>query len=120
MQAGCCSTSRCFLFVFLPTFYLLYLAGERGYWLRLGVILFGSVVFYEWSDPVFPLLVVVSALADWLIAGRIARKCAGRPVGQAVARPRRRTQSRNAGAFQIHTLPIDNLNSVLAVSRGAR
>ena len=28
-----------FLFVFFPTFYLLYLLGERRYWLRGGVIL---------------------------------------------------------------------------------
>ncbi|MBV9654434.1 MAG: MBOAT family protein, partial [Acetobacteraceae bacterium] len=62
-----------FLFVFLPTFYLLYLAFERGYWARLGVILFGSFVFYEWSDPLFPLLVLASSLADWVIARAIAR-----------------------------------------------
>ena len=67
-----------FLFLFLPTFYLLYLAGERRYGLRLGVILLGSLVFYLWSDPLFPLLVVVSSVADWFIAAGIARAAPGR------------------------------------------
>ena len=57
-----------FLFIFFPTFYLLYLLGERRYWVRGAVILLGSIAFYEWSDPVFPLLVLVSSAIDWLIA----------------------------------------------------
>ena len=62
-----------FLFVFFPTFYLLYLLGERRYWLRGGIILLGSFAFYEWSDPLFPLLVLGSAVIDWVIAGRMDR-----------------------------------------------
>jgi len=62
-----------FLFVFLPNFYLLYLLGERRYWLRGAVILLGSIVFYEWSEPFFAALVLVSCVADFLIARRIAQ-----------------------------------------------
>ena len=62
-----------FLFVFFPSFYLLYLLGERRYWLRGGIILLGSFAFYEWSDPLFPLLVLGSAAIDWVIAGRMDR-----------------------------------------------
>src|SRR5271166_1542306 len=62
-----------FLFVFLPTVYLLYLLVERRYWLRGGIILLASIVFYEWSDPFFPLIVLGSSAIDWGIGGRLAR-----------------------------------------------
>src|SRR5271166_2276274 len=62
-----------FLFVFLPTVYLLYLLVERRYWLRGGVILLASIAFYEWSDPLFPLIVLASSAIDWGIGGRLAR-----------------------------------------------
>ena len=62
-----------FLFVFFPTFYLIYLLGERREALRRGVILCASVLFYTWSEPLFVPVVLASALADHLIARRIDR-----------------------------------------------
>ena len=62
-----------FLFVFFPTFYLLYLLGERREALRQGVILGASVLFYTWSEPLFVPVVLVSAMADHLISLRIDR-----------------------------------------------
>ncbi len=103
-----------FLFIFLPTFYLLYLAAERGYWLRLGVILFGSFVFYEWSDPVFPLLVLVSSLADWVIAGRIARAARGAYSSKFLLALGVVLNLAMLVHFKYTHFLIDNLNSVLA------
>ncbi len=60
-----------FLFVFFPTFYLIYLLGERRIGLRHGIILGASVLFYTWSEPLFVPVVLASALADHLIALRI-------------------------------------------------
>ena len=60
-----------FLFVFFPTFYLIYLLGERREEVRRGVILIASVLFYTWSEPLFVPLVVASAVSDHLIAKRI-------------------------------------------------
>ncbi|HET7879413.1 MAG TPA: MBOAT family protein [Acetobacteraceae bacterium] len=60
-----------FLFVFFPTFYLAYLAGERRAALRLGLILGASVLFYAWSEPLFVPVVLVSAAADHLLARKI-------------------------------------------------
>src|SRR5690348_2098805 len=57
-----------FLFVFFPTFYLAYLAGERRAALRLGLILGASILFYAWSEPLFVPVVLASALADHLFA----------------------------------------------------
>ena len=62
-----------FLFVFFPSFYLIYLLGERHEALRRGVILCASVLFYAWSGPLFAPVVLASALADHLIARRIDR-----------------------------------------------
>ena len=60
-----------FLFVFFPTFYLAYLAGERRAVLRLGLILGASVLFYAWSEPLFVPVVLISAAADHLLARKI-------------------------------------------------
>ena len=42
-----------FLFIFLPSFYLAYLLGERRAWTRRAVILLASLLFYLWAEPVF-------------------------------------------------------------------
>jgi alginate O-acetyltransferase complex protein AlgI len=62
-----------FLFIFLPSFYCLYLLGERRRSFRAGIILLASVAFYSWSDPFIPALVLASSLADWLIAAAMNR-----------------------------------------------
>ena len=61
-----------FLFVFFPSFYLLYLAAEKRRIARLGIILCGSVLFYLWAEPLFVPVVLASALADHLIGRRLA------------------------------------------------
>ena len=70
-----------FLFVFFPSFYLLYLLGERREGLRRGVILGASVLFYTWSEPLFVPVVLASAIADHLLALRI--ECLPRSSRQA-------------------------------------
>jgi alginate O-acetyltransferase complex protein AlgI len=62
-----------FLFIFLPTFYAAYLLVDRRLMVRTGFVMAASFAFYVWSGPVFPLLVLASALADHLLAGAIAR-----------------------------------------------
>jgi alginate O-acetyltransferase complex protein AlgI len=107
-----------FLFVFFPTFYLLYLAGERREGFRQGVILGASVLFYSWSEPLFVPVVLASALADHLIALRIERL------------PPRSRQARalltlgvlaNVGIlvhYKYTRFLIDNLNGLLPSSVG--
>jgi alginate O-acetyltransferase complex protein AlgI len=60
-----------FLFIFFPSFYLIYLLGERRRRLRHGVILGASMLFYTWSEPLFVPVVLASAASDHLIALRI-------------------------------------------------
>ena len=71
-----------FLFVFFPTFYLIYLLAERRARARLVVILVASVLFYFWSEPLFVPVVFASALLDYLLGRRIARL----PQGSAAAK----------------------------------
>ncbi len=71
-----------FLFVFLPTFLLLYLAGARTPALRVGIVLAGSYLFYSWAGPLFPAIVLVSALIDHALARGIAH----RPPGDLIRR----------------------------------
>lgn len=102
-----------FLFIFLPTFYLLYLAGERRYGLRLTVILLGSFVFYEWSDPIFPLLVVLSALLDWLIGRFIGRMRRGAPSARWLLACGILLNLALLVHFKYTHFLLDNLNAVL-------
>ncbi|MBV9811833.1 MAG: MBOAT family protein [Acetobacteraceae bacterium] len=75
-----------FLFVFFPTFYLLYLIGERRKAARHGIILVGSIVFYTWSEPLFVPLVLASSALDHVLARHIARRrAAARGTGLALA-----------------------------------
>ncbi len=62
-----------FLFLFFPTFYLIYLVGERREGFRRAIILAASCLFYSWSQPLFVPVVLASALADHLIACQINR-----------------------------------------------
>ena len=62
-----------FLFIFFPTFYLIYLLGEQRARMRLFVILGASLLFYFWSEPLFVPIVLASAALDHLLGRRIAK-----------------------------------------------
>ena len=93
-----------FLFVFFPTFYLLYLRGERREALRRGVILGASMLFYAWSEPLFVPVVLASALADHLFARTIDRLPSGHVAPGQLLAPRRADQHRDPAPLQIHPL----------------
>ncbi len=73
-----------FLFIFFPTFYLVYLAFAHRGGVRLAVILAASVLFYTWSEPLFVPIVLASALIDHLIGRRIARLAPGSTTARAL------------------------------------
>ena len=59
-------SSPLFLFLFLPLIYLLHLAGPK--WLRNSLLLVASLIFYGWGEPVFVLVMIASAMANYLLA----------------------------------------------------
>jgi alginate O-acetyltransferase complex protein AlgI len=60
-----------FLTLFLPLFFIAYLATPSGF--RNLTLCFGSWVFYAWWKPVFLLLIVGITFAAWFIAREMAR-----------------------------------------------
>ncbi len=62
-----------FLFVFLPIFCALYWFLPQRRW----ILLLGSLFFYGWGEPIFLLVVLASALLDWLLGQRIAQRGPG-------------------------------------------
>ena len=57
-------SSVTFLFLFLPTVYLLYLIFPRPGG-KNGLLLAASLMFYAWGEGIYVLLMLVSALANW-------------------------------------------------------
>ncbi|MEP6821073.1 MAG: MBOAT family O-acyltransferase [Chthoniobacterales bacterium] len=62
-----------FLFIFLPVFFALYWFLPKRRWM----LLLGSLFFYGWGEPIFLLVVLASALLDWLLGRRIAQRRPG-------------------------------------------
>lgn len=56
-------SSLFFLFRFLPLFFVCYMAAPRR--ARNLVLLLGSLIFYAWGEPVYVILMLVSAVSDY-------------------------------------------------------
>ena len=54
-----------FIYAFLPLLMLLYFARKEAGWRR-GVLLLFSLVFYAWGEPIYILLMLGSALLNFL------------------------------------------------------
>ena len=84
-----------FLFLFLPAVLLVYFAmPKRG---KNAVLFAMSLVFYAWGEPLFMVAVVLSVLADYFIARRLA------------ASEGRKRKGRTASAAHSATNPINTL-----------
>lgn len=61
-----------FLFFFLPVFFILYYIVP--FRMKNYILLFFSLVFYAWGEPVYILLMVLSSVIDYSI-GRLMERC---------------------------------------------
>ena len=59
-------SSPTFLFLFLPIVYALHFVVPRRF--RNALLLVGSLTFYGWGEPVFVLVMIFSALVNYLLA----------------------------------------------------
>ena len=59
-------SSPTFLFLFLPIVYALHFVVPRRF--RNALLLFASLIFYGWGEPVFVLVMIFSALINYLLA----------------------------------------------------
>jgi alginate O-acetyltransferase complex protein AlgI len=68
--------SLTFLYIFLPaTLFLYYIIPSIKY--KNGILIFASLVFYVWGEPIWVSLLLISASADF-IHGRLIEKYRGR------------------------------------------
>ncbi len=68
--------SYVFIFLFLPIALLVYFELTKRKWLRASIIwlLFLSLVYYGWWNPIYVLLIVGSVLFNYMIGGWLNRK----------------------------------------------
>ncbi|MGN0349768.1 MAG: MBOAT family O-acyltransferase [Roseburia sp.] len=67
-------SSSVFLFLFLPiVFVFYYLPFIRSRTYRNVLLLFASLFFYAWGEPVFVLLMAMSIVVNWMIGLAVAR-----------------------------------------------
>ncbi|MBQ0000304.1 MAG: MBOAT family protein [Clostridiales bacterium] len=57
-------SSMFFLFIYLPVFLLLYYLAPKV--LKNGILLFFSLIFYAWGEPVYVVLMILSILINYL------------------------------------------------------
>ncbi len=69
-------SSLIFLFVFLPINLLVYYIIPSRHW-KNAVLIFSSLIFYAWGEPIWVSLLVISATVDY-VHGRIAERYRGR------------------------------------------
>ncbi len=72
-------SSLTFLFVFFPVFFALYflVKGNRA---RNIILIFASLLFYAWGEPVYILLMLISSLNDYFFSRLIDRVRTDQPV----------------------------------------
>ena len=69
-------SSVLFLFRFLPIFMICYYVAPRG--MKNLILLFGSLFFYAWGEPVYVLLMLFSIAVDYF-NGRMIERFRGTP-----------------------------------------
>ena len=57
-------SSLVFLYIFLPACMLLYIAVPK-IWMKNGILILFSLVFYAWGEPLYVVLLILSALVNW-------------------------------------------------------
>ncbi len=77
-------SSLSFLFLFFPVTFLLYVAVPNAKF-RNALLIFASLLFYAWGEPVYILLLLASVVVNWLLALLLGRRETGRKAIIAVA-----------------------------------
>src|ERR1700733_1211956 len=69
-----------FLFFYLPSILFIYTLSYRSGVTRLFLLMSVSFLFYFWGEPKFVPVVILSSLADFLIARRMVFASSGRNI----------------------------------------
>ena len=72
-------SSTVFLFLFLPAlFFLYFLPGVRSRAWKNSILLFFSLGFYAWGEPLFVFLMMLTIIVNWALALAMNRSRARR------------------------------------------
>ena len=66
-------SSLVFLFLFIPSFLVLYFVFKKRS-IRNYILLFFSILFYAWGEPVYILLIILSTIVNYYCAILIGRE----------------------------------------------
>lgn len=106
--------SLTFLYIFLPaTLFLYYIIPSRKY--KNGILIFASLIFYAWGEPVWISLLLISATADFF-HGRIIEKHRGKWQSKAGLISSVIVNLGLLGAFKYSSMAVESLNALLGLS----
>ena len=101
-------SSITFLFYFIPIFLMVYFLPNRQHD-RNKVLLFFSIIFYAWGEPVYVFLMVGSIICNWYL---------GRKIGTVESRRSRKNWVTLGVVFNIGFLAVFKYASFLLDSFG--
>lgn len=106
--------SLTFLYIFLPaTLFLYYIIPSIKY--KNGILIFASLVFYAWGEPIWVSLLLISASADF-IHGRLIEKYRGRWQSKAGLISSIIVNLGLLAAFKYSSMAVESINEVFGIS----
>jgi len=106
--------SLTFLYIFLPiTLALYYLIPSRSY--KNTVLIFASLIFYAWGEPVWVILLLISATADY-IHGRIIAANRGKWQSTAALISSVIINLGLLAVFKYSSMAVESVNALLGLS----
>ncbi|WP_127488563.1 MBOAT family O-acyltransferase [Paenibacillus ehimensis] len=107
-------SSLIFLFLFLPLTLLVYYVSPAG--LRNAVLLFVSLVFYAWGEPVYIVIMVFSTLFDYANGLLIDKYRSRKGIARTIFIGSIAVNLGILGFFKYYGFLVDNLNQLFGLS----
>lgn len=103
-----------FIYVFLPLCMGLYFFGKNKTYRNIVLILF-SLVFYAWGEPVWVILLIISAIVDYT-ASRFIEKNYGKPIAKLGVIMSLVINLGLLGTFKYSGFIVENINALTGLS----
>ncbi len=109
-------SSLTFLYFFLPATIILYYAIPSMRW-KNTVLIFSSLFFYAWGEPLWTVLLLVSSIADY-IHGRVIEMRRGSWVAKAMVVSSLAVNLGLLGVFKYSGMLVNSFNALTGLSAG--
>jgi alginate O-acetyltransferase complex protein AlgI len=107
-------SSLTFLYYFLPATLLLYYLLPWRTW-RNSVLIFSSLVFYAWGEPVWTVLLIISAVADY-VHGRVIEANRGSWIARAMVLSSLLVNLGLLAVFKYSGLILESINAITGLN----